>query len=135
MIIACRYDAELYPIAAAQWEKLREQDLEHGLGTGLMLVVGSMQEALEGVSRERAVDLGRKALASSLPQLGGRIYLTSALAALAMAGEVDEAQAGLARVIAAAERARRSAHRCRSPALEGAACITKLANSCWPSRT
>jgi DNA-binding CsgD family transcriptional regulator len=32
------------------------------------------------------------------------MYLTSALAAVAMAGEVDEAQRGLARVIAAAER-------------------------------
>jgi DNA-binding CsgD family transcriptional regulator len=105
LIIACRYDAELYPIAAAHWAKLREQGSEHELGTGLMLVVGSIQEALEGVSRERAVDLGRRALASGLPQLEVRIYLTNALAALAMAGEVDEAQAGLASVIAAAERA------------------------------
>ena len=32
------------------------------------------------------------------------MYLTSALAALAMAGEADEAKAGLERVIAAAER-------------------------------
>ena len=104
LIIACRYDAELYPIASAQWEKRREQVSERGLGTGLMLVVGSIEEALAGVSRERAVDLGRKALASDLLHSEDRMYLTSALAALAMAGELDEAQAGLERVIAVAER-------------------------------
>ena len=104
LIIACRYDAELYPIAAAQWEKRRDQELGSGLGTGLMLVVGSIEEALAGVSRERAIDLGRKALSSSLLQSEDRIYLVSALAALAMAGEADEAKAGLARVIASADR-------------------------------
>ena len=104
LIIACRYDAELYPIAAARWRKRRDQESERGVGTGLMLVVGSIEEALEGVSRERAVDLGRRALARGLPQSEVRMYLTSALAALAMAGEVNEAEAGLASVIAAAER-------------------------------
>jgi DNA-binding CsgD family transcriptional regulator len=104
LIIACRYDAELYPIAAAQWEKRRNQVSEHGLATGLMLVVGSIEEALAGVSRARAVDLGRKALSSGLLQSEDRMYLTSALAALAMAGEADEAKAGLERVIAAADR-------------------------------
>ena len=69
-----------------------------------MLVVGSIEEALEGVSRERAIDFGRKALASGLLQSEDRMYLSSALAALAMAGEMDDAQAGLERVIAAAER-------------------------------
>ena len=104
LIIACRYDAELYPIASAQWETRRKRVSERGLGSGLMLVVGSIQEALAGVSRKRAVDLGRKALASDLPHSEDRMYLTSALAALAMAGELDEAQAGLERVIAVAER-------------------------------
>jgi DNA-binding CsgD family transcriptional regulator len=104
LIIACRYDAELYPMAAAQWEKRGSQVSERGLGTGLMLVVGSIQEALAGVSRERAIDLGRKALSSGLLQSEDRMYLTSALAALAMAGEVDEANLGLERVIAAADR-------------------------------
>jgi DNA-binding CsgD family transcriptional regulator len=104
LIIACRYDAELYPIAAVQWEKRRDQEPGSGLGTGLMLVVGSIEEALAGVSRERAIDLGRKALSSGLLQSEDRMYLVSALAALAMAGEADEAKAGLARVIASADR-------------------------------
>ena len=104
LIIACRYDAELYPIAAARWRKRRDEESDHGVGNGLMLVVGSIEEALEGVSRERAIDFGRKALASGLLQSEDRMYLSSALAALAMAGEMDDAQAGLERVIAAAER-------------------------------
>ena len=78
--------------------------MTEGLGTGLLLVVGSIQEAFQGVSRERALYLGRKALASDLLQSEDRMYLTNAVAAVAMAGEVDEAQAGLERVIAAAER-------------------------------
>ena len=104
LIIACRYDAQLYPIAAARWSKRRDQESERGIGTGLMLVVGSIEEALEGVSRARAVDLARRALASGLPRPEVRMYLTSALAALAMAGEVEDAKAGLASVIAAADR-------------------------------
>ena len=56
------------------------------------------------MSRERAIDLGRRALSSGLLQSEDRIYLVSALAALLMAGEADEAKTGFARVIASADR-------------------------------
>ena len=46
LIIACRYDAELYPIAAAQWEKRRDQE------PGLDLVRGSCW--LSAPSRRRS---------------------------------------------------------------------------------
>jgi DNA-binding CsgD family transcriptional regulator len=104
LFIACRYEAELYPVASAQWARRRDQEPVRGLGAGLLLVVGSIEEALLGESLDRARDLGRRAVASDLFASEDRMYLTSALAALAMAGEVDEAQVGLAKVIAAAQR-------------------------------
>lgn len=104
LIIACRYERELYPIAAAEWARRRDREGERGLGTGLLLVVGSIEEALQGESLERAVDFARRALAGHVLESEDRMYLTSALATLAMAGMVDEALAGISTVIAAAQR-------------------------------
>ena len=81
---------------------------------------------------ERSIS-ARRALASGLLQSEDRIYLTNALAALAMAGEVDEARAGLAQVIAAAERRGDRLTAAGTGSGEGW-CTTRPASSCWPSR-
>ena len=66
--------------------------------------MGSIEEALRGESLERTVDFARRALASDVLESEDRMYLASALAALVMAGMVDEALAGISTVIAAAQR-------------------------------
>ena len=104
LMITCRYEAELYPIASTQWAKRREQPNQDGLGNGLLLVVASLEEALQCGSLERSLDFGRRALDSDVLHCPDRMYLTSSLAAMAMAGKVDEALAGLAKVITTAQR-------------------------------
>ena len=104
LITSCRYDVEQYPTAAAVWTRRRDGEGERGLGTGLLLIMGSIEEALRGESLERTVDFARRALASDVLESEDRMYLASALAALVMAGMVDEALAGISTVIAAARR-------------------------------
>jgi DNA-binding CsgD family transcriptional regulator len=104
VIIACRYDARLYPVAAAHWARRRDRQGERGFGTGLLLVAAAIEEALQGESRERAVAFARRALSSDVLESEDRMYLSSALATLAMAGEVDEALAGISKVIGAGQR-------------------------------
>src|SRR4051794_34208747 len=48
LILACQFEPELYPIAAAQ---IREHATRGGVATGLMLVIGSIDAARHGTSR------------------------------------------------------------------------------------
>ena len=75
------------------------------------------------MSRERAIDLGRKALSSGLLQSEDRMYLVSALAALAMAGEIRRGKGGTRAGDRVGRAERGSADRCRSPALERAGAL------------
>jgi DNA-binding CsgD family transcriptional regulator len=101
LVIACQFEPELYPIAAAQ---IREYANRGGVATGLLLVIGAIDAARHGKSRERAIDLGRRAIASDLVETEDRLNLVSAVAALAMAGDVEQAEQDFAHIIAVAQR-------------------------------
>ena len=101
LIIACQFEPELYPIAAAQ---IREHGERGGRLTGLMLVIGAIDAARHGVDRDRAIDLGRRAIASDLVRHEDRLNLVSAFAALGMAGDVDQAEQDYAHVIDVSQR-------------------------------
>ena len=101
LVIACQFEPELYPIAAAQIREYAERGAE---ATGLMLVIGAIDAARHGDSRARAIDLGRRAIASDLIRTEDRLNLVSACAALAMADDVERAEHDFAHVIAVAQR-------------------------------
>jgi DNA-binding CsgD family transcriptional regulator len=101
LILACQFEPELYPIAAVQ---IREHATRDGAAIGLMLVIGSIDAARHGTSRARAIDLGRRAIASDLVETDDRLNLVSACAALAMAGDVEQAEQDLVHIIGVAQR-------------------------------
>ena len=104
LIVTCQFDPALEPILVEQWARVRAQELQHGLSSGLLLGVCSIEEARRGTSLDKAVAFGRRALSSDLIEMPDRFELVNPLAALAMAGEVAEALAGFERVIAVARR-------------------------------
>src|SRR5438067_1496407 len=63
LVIASQFEPELYPIAVTQIGEHANRGRE---ATGLLLVIGSIDAARHGHSRERAIDLGRRAIASDL---------------------------------------------------------------------
>ena len=95
LIITCQFDPADDKIVKTQWERVNQHDIR----TGFLLSVGAMEEARLGENRSRAVELACEALASELVETADRFELVNAVAALALAGEVDQALAGLARVI------------------------------------
>jgi DNA-binding CsgD family transcriptional regulator len=101
LVLACQFEPELYPIATAQ---IREHANRGAEATGLMLVIGAIDAARHGDSRARAIDLGRRAIASDLIRTEDRLNLVSACAALAMADDVERAEHDFAHVIAVAQR-------------------------------
>jgi DNA-binding CsgD family transcriptional regulator len=101
LVIACQFEPELYPIAAAQ---IREYVARGAKATGLMLVIGAIDAARHGDSRDQAINLGRRAIASDLVRHEDRLNLVSAFAALAMAGDVERAEQGFEHVIGFAQR-------------------------------
>ena len=101
LVIACQFEPELYPIATAQIREYADRGAE---ATGLMLVIGAIDAARHGDSRARAIDLGRRAIASDLIRTEDRLNLVSACAALAMADDVERAEHDFAHVIAVAQR-------------------------------
>ena len=50
LILACQFEPELYPVAAAQ---VRQHATRGRAATGLMLVIGSIEDAARQASRER----------------------------------------------------------------------------------
>ena len=95
LIITCQFDPADDKIVKTQWERVNQHDIR----TGFLLSVGAMEEARLGENRSRAVELACEALASELVETADRFELVNAVAALALAGDVDQALAGLARVI------------------------------------
>ena len=100
MIITCQFDPAEDAIVQAQWERVSGQEIR----TGFLLTVRAIEEGRLGENRVRSVELARKALKSELIETADRFELVNAVAPLALAGEVDEALAGLARVIEAGQR-------------------------------
>ncbi len=100
LIITCQFDPAQEGIVKAQWERVNTREIR----TGFLLSVSAIEEARLGENRVRSVALARKAMASELIDTADRFELVNAVAALALAGDVDEALAGLARVIEVGQR-------------------------------
>jgi DNA-binding CsgD family transcriptional regulator len=95
LIITCQFDPADDAIVKRQWERVKD----HGIQTGFLRSVRAIEEGRLGEDRGRCVELAREALTSELLDTPDRFELVNAVGALALAGEVDEALAGLARVI------------------------------------
>jgi DNA-binding CsgD family transcriptional regulator len=104
LIVTCQFDPALTSIVVKEWGRVRDRERKHGLRAGLMLGVWSVEEARLGRSLAQAVSLARRSVSSDLIETPERYELVNPLAALAMAGEIDEALAGFARVIAVGRR-------------------------------
>jgi DNA-binding CsgD family transcriptional regulator len=100
LIITCQFDPAEDAIVQAQWERFNGEEIR----TGFLLSVRAIEEGRLGENRVRSVEFARAALASDLIETADRFELVNAVAPLALAGEVDEALAGLARVIEAGQR-------------------------------
>lgn len=100
LIITCQFDPAQEGIVKAQWERVNKREIR----TGFLLSVSAIEEARLGENRVRSAALARKAMASELIDTADRFELVNAVAALALAGDVDEALAGLARVIEVGQR-------------------------------
>jgi DNA-binding CsgD family transcriptional regulator len=104
LITTCQFDPALQSIVAEQWNKLGDHGLDHETGTGFLLGIRSGELARQGEELDRAVDLARRCLASDLINTPDRLELVNPLAALAMAGAIDEVFAAFSRVISVAQR-------------------------------
>jgi DNA-binding CsgD family transcriptional regulator len=102
---AALYDGELYRIAREHWDAISARDARESIQAGALLATGAFEEARRGISRERAVELARRAAASGIGRTPERIYLGNGLYALMLAGEVEEAESGLRAGIEDARRA------------------------------
>jgi DNA-binding CsgD family transcriptional regulator len=100
LIITCQFDPAQDAIVKAQWERVNAREIR----TGFLLSVRAMEEARLGENRAESAELARKAMASELIETADRFELVNSVAALALAGEVDDALAGLARVIEVGQR-------------------------------
>jgi tetratricopeptide (TPR) repeat protein len=69
LIIMTHFDPEEYPIARGHWEAASARDAVEPIGSGTLMAAGAIEETRRGISRARAVELGRRALA--VPNTGG----------------------------------------------------------------
>ena len=95
LMITTHFDPELYPIARERWDDASARDTAEPIECGTLLAVGAIEETRRGVSRERVVDLARRALATR--NSGGLrewLYIINATYALTLAGEVADAEHG-----------------------------------------
>ena len=104
LIDAAHRDEDLYPIACECWDSASARDRVDPIRGGFLLAMGALEEARRGLSRDRAVELARRAVASDLLHTPNRLFLVSAASALALAGEVEEAAAAVDAVIDHARR-------------------------------
>jgi DNA-binding CsgD family transcriptional regulator len=91
LMIAAMYDRKLYPIARECWDRANARDAGERIHGGALLATGAIEEARRGVSRARAVELARRAIATGIGATPERLYLVNGIYALTLAGEVEEA--------------------------------------------
>ena len=106
LIIMTHFDPKEYPIARGHWDAASARDAVEPAQSGTLLAAGAIEETRRGISRGRAVELGRRALAA--PNTGGLrewLYLVNACYTLTLAGEVADADIGLNAGIEDARRA------------------------------
>ena len=96
LIITCQFDPADDAIVKSA---MGARQASTSIRTGFLLSVRAIEEGRLGEDRARSVELAREALTSELVETPDRFELVNAVAALALAGEADEALAGLARVI------------------------------------
>lgn len=95
IIVTCQFDPDLSPILRAEWVRVDGRDIR----TGFLLSVCAIEEGRRGVNRSRGVELARNAVKSDLIGTADRFEAVNAVATLALAGEVDDALAAIAKVI------------------------------------
>ena len=105
LLIWAEFDPELYAAETQRVTAIDEQDLTGGPGAGVLLAALSMVEAQRGVSRARAVDFAKRALASgAFEEPGERLNGITPLLALTIAGETEAASAAFEASIRSARR-------------------------------
>jgi hypothetical protein len=97
LIVAAFFDSHSYATAPTH-----AIDVNH---FGVLLGAGAIEETRRGASRQRAVELARRALASPIGDARDRLYCVNAIHALALAGEVEDAETALRAGIEDARRA------------------------------
>jgi DNA-binding CsgD family transcriptional regulator len=104
LIIASQYDAGLYPTARSTWDIITTRN--EPIHSRVLLGAGAIEEARRGMSRERAVELARRAAATPGAGAWERLWgLITAINALMLAGEVEAADSELRAGIEHARRA------------------------------
>ena len=105
LLIWSEFDPELYAAETQRVTAINEQDLTGGAGAGVLLAALSMVEAQSGVSRARAVDFAKRALASgAFEEAGERLNGITPLLALTIAGEIEAASAAFEASFSSARR-------------------------------
>jgi DNA-binding CsgD family transcriptional regulator len=104
LIDSASWDGDLYSIAREVWEAASARDRDEPMQAGFLLATGALEEARRGVSRARAVELARRAVASDILATPDRHFLLAAAYALSLAGEVELAGAAVDTVIDHASR-------------------------------
>jgi DNA-binding CsgD family transcriptional regulator len=105
LIVAAFFDSHSYAIARSKWDSANARDRHKPLRSGVLLGAGAIEETRRGVSRHRAVELARRALASPIGDARDRLYCVNAIHALTLAGEVEDAETALRAGIEDARRA------------------------------
>jgi DNA-binding CsgD family transcriptional regulator len=108
LIIAAWFTPEHYPIARRRWDEISAREQAEPIEAGVLLATGAMEEARRGVSRDRTLDLAKRAVANGIEERLERLYLVNAINGLTVAGEVDGAASAVDDAI---ERARRDGDR------------------------
>lgn len=102
LLFVAHNDPELYAMVQERWPEL-DQEQEHPIRTASLLAVAAFLAARRGVDQARAIALAKRAHASGLAGAEA-LYASTALRALTMAGEVEEAASVSADLIEVARR-------------------------------
>ena len=96
LIVHAHYDRRFYPLARERWDAASASDRDEPIHSGVLLAVGAFEETRRGIARDRAVELARRALATPGGSARERLYaVNNAVQALALAGEVKDAESAL----------------------------------------
>jgi tetratricopeptide (TPR) repeat protein len=104
LISSAWWDAQTYPIAEVAIGELDLDELHGGLGSEILLATMAHYEYRLGLHRERAIELGRRALAPGNLLASGSLAFYYAVMVLPRSGLLDEAVAIFDQAVAHARR-------------------------------
>jgi DNA-binding CsgD family transcriptional regulator len=91
LISSAWWSPQTYPVAAAQIAELDLDGLHGGLGSEILLGTMAHYEVRQGLHRDSAIELARRALASGNLMTSGSVAFNYAVSSLARSGLIDEA--------------------------------------------